>query len=252
MPSPMWRFERGQFIPEDFPLPEERELLLVVNGRPWVRLACSPGGDLPLALGHLYFAGALRDLAGVRYRVGDGFVALDLPGQVPEPGVGVRDTGCGAEIRRGELPLRPLPRVELDPELPIRLLAALREGALGYRRTRGIHGAALFDLQGQLLYLNEDVGRHNAVDRVMGQMLLEGIRPPVALAVTGRVSREMAAKAIAMGAVLLASRTGALAPAVELSHQYGLALAAYVRPTGYRLYAPGGMPVTRKEGVPAT
>ncbi len=62
------------------------------------------------------------------------------------------------------------------------------------------------------------MGRHNAVDRVMGQMLLEGIRPPVALAVTGRVSREMAAKAIAMGAVLLASRTGALAPAVELSH----------------------------------
>ncbi|RTG97503.1 formate dehydrogenase accessory sulfurtransferase FdhD [Thermus scotoductus] len=113
--------------------------------------------------------------------------------------------------------------------------------------TRGIHGAALFDLSGQLLYLNEDIGRHNAVDRLAGYMLLEGVRPPVLLAVTGRVSQEMAAKAIGTGAVLLASRTGATAPAVSLAQRYGLALAAYVRPTGYRLYAPGGMPVP--EGV---
>jgi FdhD protein len=122
-------------------------------------------------------------------------------------------------------------------------LATLRAEARAYPRSRGIHGAALFDLEGRLLYLNEDIGRHNAVDRLAGYMLLEGVRPPVLVASTGRASREMVAKAIGMGAVLLASRTGATAQAVALARAYGLALAAYVRPTGYRLYAPGGMPV---------
>jgi len=140
-----------------------------------------------------------------------------------------------------------LPKVPLDPELPLELMAQLRQHAVRYARTRGIHGAALFDLSGRLLYVNEDIGRHNAVDRLAGYMLLEGVRPPVLLAVTGRVSQEMAGKAIGMGAVLLASRTGATLPAVNLARHYGLALAAYVRPTGYRLYAPGGMPVP--EGV---
>jgi Uncharacterized protein required for formate dehydrogenase activity len=79
------------------------------------------------------------------------------------------------------------------------------------------------------------------VDRLAGYMLLEGLSPPVVVATTGRVSQEMAAKAVAMGAVLLASRTGATAPAVKLAQDYRLALAAYVRPGGYRLYAPGGI-----------
>lgn len=80
-------------------------------------------------------------------------------------------------------------------------------------------------------------------------MLLEGVSPPVLVAATGRVSQEMAAKAIGMGAVL-ASRTGATRPAVDLARRYALALAAYVRPTGYRLYAPGGMPVGEKSPTP--
>ncbi|WP_248644121.1 formate dehydrogenase accessory sulfurtransferase FdhD [Thermus scotoductus] len=116
-----------------------------------------------------------------------------------------------------------MPKIPLDPELPLELMAQLHQHAVRYAWTRGIHGAALFDLSGQLLYLNEDIGRHNAVDRLAGYMLLEGVRPPVLLAVT------------------------ATAPAVSLAQRYGLALAAYVRPTGYRLYAPGGMPVP--EGV---
>lgn len=242
----MWRYEGGRFSAESFPLPEEARLLLVVNGEPWTALSYTPGDEAYLALGHLHLSGALPSLEGVRVLVGEGMVLVDLP-RTPMRGVGVRDSGCAAGLRFGEPKLIPLPQVPLDPELPIRLLAELRARARAYARTRGIHGAALFDLEGNLLYLNEDIGRHNAMDRLAGFMLAEGIAPPVLVASTGRVSLEMAAKAVGMGAVLLASRTGATAPAVALAHRYGLALAAYVRPTGYRLYAPGGMPVG--EGV---
>lgn len=238
----MWRYERGCFTEEAFPLPEEARLLLVVNGEPWTSLSYTPGDEAYLALGHLYLSGVLPGLEGVKVRVAEGMVLVDLP-QAPKRGLGVRDSGCAAGLRYGEPRLAPLPRVPLDPKLPITLLAELRARTQGYARTRGIHGAALFDREGRLLYLNEDIGRHNAVDRLMGYMLLEGIKPPVLLAVTGRVSREMAAKAIAMGAVLLASRTGATAPAVDLAKRYGLALAAYVRPESYRLYAPGGLTI---------
>ncbi|WCM39814.1 formate dehydrogenase accessory sulfurtransferase FdhD [Thermus antranikianii] len=242
----MWRFEGGRFQEEAYSLPEEERFLLLVNGRPWASFSYTPGDEVYLALGHLFLSGVLSGLEGVRWLVGEGVVAVDLPGD-PERGVGVRDSGCAAGLRYGEPRLSPLPKVPLDPELPLELMAQLRQHAVRYARTRGIHGAALFDLSGRLLYVNEDIGRHNAVDRLAGYMLLEGVRPPVLLAVTGRVSQEMAGKAIGMGAVLLASRTGATLPAVNLARHYGLALAAYVRPTGYRLYAPGGMPVP--EGV---
>jgi FdhD protein len=236
----MWRYERGAFHPEAFPLPEEARLVLVVNGIPWTALSYTPGEEAYLVLGHLFLSGVLTGLEGVRLRVGEGMVLVDLP-EEPRKDLGVRDSGCAAGLRYGEPRLAPLAEVPLDPELPIRLLAELRGKARLYPRTRGIHGAALFDLKGNLLYLSEDVGRHNAVDRLAGYMLLEGLSPPVVVATTGRVSQEMAAKAVAMGAVLLASRTGATAPAVKLAQDYGLALAAYVRPGGYRLYAPGGI-----------
>lgn len=238
----VWRYQKGRFFQEDFPLPQEATLLLCLNGEPWTALSYTPGEELLLALGHLYLSGVVGGLEGLTWQVGDGVVNLNLP-QRPKRGLGVRDSGCAAGLRFGEAPLHPLPPVSLDPGLPPRLLSELRREARAYAETRGIHGAALFDLEGHLLYLNEDIGRHNAVDRLMGYMLLEGIKPPVLLAVTGRVSREMAAKAIAMGAVLLASRTGATAPAVDLAKRYGLALAAYVRPESYRLYAPGGLTI---------
>lgn len=245
----MWRYQGGAFQEESFPLPEEARFLLVVNGKPWASFSYTPGDEAYLALGHLFLSGVLGGLEGVRYRVGEGVVLVDLPGE-PERGVGVRDSGCAAGLRYGEPRLAPLPRLPLDPGLPLALMAALRQGTSLYARTRGIHGAALFDPSGRLLYLNEDIGRHNAVDRLAGFMLLEGVSPPVLVASTGRVSQEMAAKAIGMGAVLLASRTGATRPAVDLARRYGLALAAYVRPTGYRLYAPGGMPVGERSPTP--
>lgn len=137
----MWRYQEGAFWEEAFPLPEEERFLLVVNGKPWASFSYTPGDEAYLALGHLFLSGVLGGLEGVRYRVGEGVVLVDLPGG-PERGVGVRDSGCAAGLRYGEPRLAPLPRLPLDPGLPLALMAVLRQGTALYARTRGIHGAA--------------------------------------------------------------------------------------------------------------
>src|SRR5256885_1181571 len=109
--------------------------------------------------------------------------------------------------------------------------------ATQYQRSRGIHGAAP-SAGRRLLVAAEDVGRHNAVDRVRGRALREGI--PTAdriLLSTGRVSSEMLLKAARMGVPVVASRTSPTEMAVALAEQLNVTVCGYVRPDGLNLYA---------------
>ncbi|HGY10543.1 MAG TPA: sufurtransferase FdhD [Oceanithermus profundus] len=231
----MYRYEKGRFHPERFPSPREVELTLVVNGRPTLRLAHSPGEEVELGLGFLWLGGVFDTLDQVRwFRRAEGVLEFEVAGRAG-PGVPLRTSSCGMGLVYGARAAQELPFVALDPELPVRMHAALREQAVEYRRTRGIHGAALFTPEGRLLHLSEDIGRHNAVDKIAGRILLEGWSPPFALAVSGRVSGEMAQKAAAMGAVLLTSRTGATQSGLETAERRNLTVCTYVRPLGYRL-----------------
>jgi FdhD protein len=123
---------------------------------------------------------------------------------------------------------------------PAQLSARLRDlfaEAVHYRASRGIHGAALTDGE-TLLVVAEDVGRHNAVDKVKGEALLRGI--PTAdriLLSTGRVSSEMLLKAARMGVPLVASRTSPTEMAVGLAEQLGITVVGYLRQDSLNLYA---------------
>ncbi|WP_457634514.1 formate dehydrogenase accessory sulfurtransferase FdhD [Oceanithermus desulfurans] len=241
----MYRYEKGRFQPARFEAPREVELTLVVNGRPALRLAHSPGEEVELGLGFLWLGGVFDTLEQVRwFRRAEGVLEFEVAGRAG-PGVPLRTSSCGMGIVYGQRNVRELPFAALDPELPIRMHAVLRERAVEYRRTRGIHGAALFTLEGRLLHLSEDIGRHNAVDKIAGRMLLEGWSPPFALAVSGRVSAEMAQKAAAMGAVLLTSRTGATRSGLESAERHNLTVCTYVRPLGYRLNTSPGRLLVR-------
>jgi len=236
----MYRYEKSNFIPENFDAPRESELTLVVNGRPMLRLAHSPGEEVELGLGFLWLGGAFDTLDQVRWfeRAG-GVLEFEVAGAAG-PGVPLRTSSCGMGIVYGQRRAAELPFVAIDPNLPIHMHGLLREKAAEYRRTRGIHSAALFTSDGALLHLSEDIGRHNAVDKIAGRALLEGWKPPFALAVSGRISGEMAQKAAALGAVLLASRTGATQNGIEAAKRWNLTVCTYVRPLGYRLItAPG-------------
>jgi FdhD protein len=108
--------------------------------------------------------------------------------------------------------------------------------AVHYQSSRGIHGAALTDGE-RLVAVAEDVGRHNAVDKVKGEALLKGIpTDDLLLLSTGRISSEMLLKAARMGVPLVASRTSPTEMAVSLAEQLNITVCGYVRPGSIDLY----------------
>jgi len=118
------------------------------------------------------------------------------------------------------------------------LPARLREAQEIFDQTGGLHAAGLFTPDGRAILVREDVGRHNAVDKVVGAQFLAGRTPLSAciLVVSGRASFELVQKAIAAGIPMLVAVGAPSSLAVELAEKFGLTLAGFTKPTGFNLY----------------
>ncbi|HEY1049466.1 MAG TPA: formate dehydrogenase accessory sulfurtransferase FdhD [Prosthecobacter sp.] len=121
------------------------------------------------------------------------------------------------------------PRV--SPELIVSLPAKLREAQETFSKTGGLHASALFDLEGNLVVLREDVGRHNALDKVLGYALQNGMLPlrEHLLLVSGRVSFEIIQKALAGGISLVAAISAPSSLAVDFARDSGQTLIGFLR-----------------------
>ncbi|HVQ74763.1 MAG TPA: formate dehydrogenase accessory sulfurtransferase FdhD [Candidatus Binatia bacterium] len=221
----------------------EQPLSIHVNGTRFITLLCSPFQLEALVLGYLWMEmviGALDEVASLQVSEVDGRAEVWLHRPVELPTERILTSGCGGGITfrvdpRWFTPLGGGPRVA-----PAQLSDQIKElfgAATHYQASRGIHGAALSDGE-RLLIVAEDVGRHNAVDKVKGEALRRDI--PTAgriLLSTGRVSSEMLLKAVRMGVPVVASRTSPTEMAVSLAEQLGVTVVGYVRPDSMNLYA---------------
>lgn len=243
----------------------EEPLEIRLGGRPLAVTMRTPGDDFALAAGFLVSEGVLGsagELANIVYCAGateDGSNTYNVVDVQLAPGVPVPDislernvyttSSCGLCGKASLDAVRTSARWRLDPPadaaaritpatlsaLPGRLRAAQRV----FDRTGGLHAAALFDSDGGLLDVREDVGRHNAVDKVVGRALQEDRLPlrDTVLMVSGRASFELVQKAVMAGIPALAAVSAPSSLAVDLAVESGLTLVGFLRGTSMNVYA---------------
>lgn len=142
-------------------------------------------------------------------------------------------------VRVAAPPLPEGPRV--TPEFLMSLPGRMEDAQSVFRRTGGLHAAAVFDTDAQLLALREDIGRHNAVDKAIGA-IVRGRWPlgEVVLMVSGRVSFEMVQKAAVAGIPMIAGVSAASSLAAELGEELGATVIGFLRGGGFNVYAGSG------------
>ena len=238
-----FQLKGGRFQEVKAEVVREQPLTVYVNGERFLTLLCSPFDLEPLVLGYLWMEkviAGLDEVASLSVSEVDGRADVTLTRPVTLPTERILTSGCGGGITFRIDP-RLFPRVrstlKVKPEALAARLHDLLRDARHYHASRGIHGAALADAD-RVLLVAEDVGRHNAVDKLKGLALLRGLPTDDRILLsTGRVSSEMLLKAARMGVPLIASRTSPTEMAVALAEQLGITVAGYVRGDALNLYA---------------
>ncbi|NUK05920.1 formate dehydrogenase accessory sulfurtransferase FdhD [Streptomyces lunaelactis] len=241
----------------------EEPLEIRLNGKPLAITMRTPGDDFALAAGFLVSEGVLGAAGEVRnivYCAGakdDGTNTYNVVDVQLAPGVPVPDitlernvyttSSCGlcgkasldAVRTTARFPIADTPPVRVEPALLARLPDRLRAAQRVFDRTGGLHAAALFSEEGELLDVREDVGRHNAVDKLVGRALRDDRLPlsRVILLVSGRASFELAQKAVMAGIPVLAAVSAPSSLAVDLAAETGLTLVGFLRGANMNVYA---------------
>lgn len=221
----------------------EQPLTVYVDGERFLTLLCTPVKLQALVVGYLWMEKVVNDLGEIQMvdvSAVDGRVDVTLTHPVTLPTERILTSGCGGGITF-RIDHRLFPRLSsplrVSPEQLWDRMKDLFAAAVLYKASRGIHGAALSDGE-RLLVVAEDVGRHNAVDKVKGEALLHGIPTEDRILLsTGRVSSEMLLKAARMGVPVVASRTSPTEMAVALAEQLGVTVVGYLRGESLNLYA---------------
>jgi FdhD protein len=252
-------WDDGKMRRKDDYLAAEEPLEIRVGEHPLSVTMRTPGHDLELAAGFLFTEGLvqraeqilrLASLTPVNTPDRGNVVEAELSPEAAPDFEKMRRhffaaSSCGIcgkasiDAVRSRLLRPPNADFRLSAELLVRLPDALRSSQDVFERTGGLHAAALFDAGGKLLALREDIGRHNAVDKVIGWALREGRLPlsDCVLLVSGRGGFEIVQKAIVAGVPVVASVSAPSSLAVQLARELRLTLVGFLRGRRFVVYA---------------
>ena len=258
------KWDAGRWSDSPDAVVTEEPLQLLLDGEPLSVVMRTPGQDIELALGLFFAEGIARSLSEIKYvRVsaesGENEKGVEVdssivesnqvdiqlaqaPRRRPERSM-LASAACGVcgsvlieDLRRDLSTLGAGPAV--DPKLLPGLVERLRSGQGVFERTGGLHAAGLFTASGDLVCLREDIGRHNAVDKVVGRTLLEGrARSDLVLVVSGRAGYEIVQKAITAGIPLVAAVGAPSSLAVALSREFNQTLVGFLRGERFNVYS---------------
>ncbi len=265
-PVSIHRWQSGEWTTLQDQVAAEEPLQLLLGGEPLSIVMRTPGNDLELALGLLWserVITARTELLAVRIsaeaaveEAGRLTVRADLlesnqvdvllgegQGRRPERSF-LANSACGVcgattvaslALDWKKLPDGPPVEAELLPGLPERLRSAQHL----FAQTGGLHAAGLFTAEGELALLREDIGRHNAVDKVVGRLLIESRLPAAdrVLVVSGRAGYELVQKAVAAGVPCLVSVGAPSSLAVRTAREFNLTLAGFTKSDRFNVYS---------------
>ena len=262
-------YSNGKVEPSVFLSCREQTLTMHVNGVPFVRVACSGQHLRYLVPGFLYSCGvieSLHDLAGVDVTplpaASSGATSPDgaeevrvdvlLRGACCSNAAGSTEqaapkltitSAMGWNIPLAAKKLRCMPRAEVpswEPRVILRAAQELEERSEVFHQTGGCHNAALLNRQGMVFYCL-DIGRHNAIDTLVGYMLVEGLNPADHMIISsGRIASEIAQKAVRAGVPVFASLSRAMSRAVDMARATGLTLLGNVKSGSMHIYHENG------------
>ncbi|WP_405745057.1 formate dehydrogenase accessory sulfurtransferase FdhD [Streptomyces canus] len=241
----------------------EEPLEIRLNGKPLAITMRTPGDDFALAAGFLVSEGILAEqseLQNIVYCAGattDGSNTYNVVDITTTPGTPIPDitlqrnvyttSSCGlcgkasldAVRTTTRWPINDTPPLHIETDLLTSLPDRLRAAQHVFDRTGGLHAAALFTEHGELIDIREDVGRHNAVDKLIGRALQHNHLPlsRLILLVSGRASFELAQKAVMAGIPVLAAVSAPSSLAVDLATETGLTLIGFLRGHSMNVYA---------------
>jgi FdhD protein len=263
-------WDDGHLRRKDDYLAAEEPLEIRIGDEPLSVTMRTPGHDLELATGFLFTEGlvqsgeqiiSLQPIASSDGSDSGNLVQATLAPEAAPDFARLRRhffaaSSCGIcgkasiDAVRSRLLKPPTADFRFDPELLVSLPDVLRSSQDVFRRTGGLHAAALFDSAGALQVLREDIGRHNAVDKVVGWALMSG-RVPLAdsvLLVSGRGGFEIVQKAIVAGIPIVASVSAPSSLAVQLARELRLTLIGFLRGRRFVIYS-GGERISKSKDI---
>lgn len=266
-PAPLLRVQAGRIERRDDLVATEEPLEIRLRWREEIRTVAvtmrTPGHDAELAAGFLFGEGVIDgpDALGGFEAPEPNVVEVALATEsLPELKTLERhffaSSACGVcgkaglEALRLRLPQPIPPGPRIAAELLVGLPEKLRAAQDVFESTGGLHAAALFDTAGSLLALREDVGRHNALDKLVGWALREGRLPlhDHVVMVSGRTSYEILQKGLTAGVPILCAVSAPSSLAVELAQEFGVTLVGFLRGDRFNVYSGA----SRLEGAPAS